>query len=67
MVDSTTPVKKSFKTHVKEIFRAIASAVVSPTVVPIEKKLAVFVLTRGLLAAGASAGLISVLVKVLGG
>jgi hypothetical protein len=46
------------KTHLKEICRAVLSAVTSPTVVPVEKKVAVFLAVRGLVALGASSGLV---------
>jgi hypothetical protein len=60
-----SPAKKKFRDHLKEVGKAILAGVTSPTVVPIEKKLAVLVGTRVLLSLGASAGIISVFVLAL--
>ena len=46
------------KLHLKQVGRAILAAVTSPNVVTIEKKVGVFLAVRGLIALGASAGLI---------
>lgn len=48
--------------ELKKIGNAFLAAIVSPTVRPQEKKLAVFVLTRVLLAAGASSALVALAV-----
>lgn len=47
------------KAHLKAAGRAFLAAVTSRSVVPIEKKLAVFVAVRVLVALGASAGLVA--------
>lgn len=51
------------KVHLKEIGRALLAAVTSPNVVPLEKKLGVLIAVRVLIAAGASAEIVQLLVK----
>jgi hypothetical protein len=51
------------KAHLKAAGRAFLAAVTSRSVVPIEKKLAVFILVRVLVALGASAGLVELVSK----
>jgi hypothetical protein len=51
---------------VKRVYHAVAAAVTSPTAVTKEKNLAVFVGVRVALSLGASAGLVSGVVKILG-
>jgi hypothetical protein len=54
------------KAGFKKAWHGFAAAVTSPTAVQKEKSLAVFVGTRVALSLGASAGVVAVVVKIIG-
>lgn len=54
----------AFKTKAKQVLASVVAAVTSPAAVKQEKSLATLVVTRVLLAAGASAGLVGLVLKL---